>query len=338
MITFSTRTKISFLVLLSFLALAFPWVSSRIASNEIHRESRYLMGTEVSISLAGVSKERARRGFELAFGALEEVDREMSGRPGSPLHLLNTSGSGKVSQGLFQVVSDALRFAALSGGAFDPTVAPLLDLWKIETGPHPPPTPPEREKARQQVGFSRVKTDPASLFVDLGGTRLDLGGIAKGYGVDRASEALKALGIENFIVDAGGDLYLSGAKNGAAWKVGLADPREPAKFLKVLSPRAGAIVTSGDYERFYEWEGVRHHHIIDPSTALPATASRSVTVWAKTAQEADALSTALFVLCPEKGLLLLKTLEGPEALIVDSSGLIFESPGFSNAAPEVSAR
>jgi thiamine biosynthesis lipoprotein len=298
-------------------------------------ETRFLMDTLVTVTLWGVAEQPAQRAWDAAFAALEDVDREMARIPGTPLWRLDQAGHGEVSSGLGEVLQASLEWAARSGGAFDPTVAPLLDLWNVLEGPHPPPSPEAIQEGLDRVGWRRVRWNPATRTVDLGGTAVDLGGIAKGWAIDRAVAALGEAGARDFIVDAGGDLYVSGSKGGAPWRVGIQHPRDPDAFLRKVNPAEGALVTSGDYERAYEWEGVRYHHILDPRTGYPARGCQSVSVWATTATRADAMATAVFVLGPEKGLALLESEPGAEGLVVDAAGRVQETSGFARVAPEV---
>jgi thiamine biosynthesis lipoprotein len=253
---------------------------------------------------------------------------------GTPLWALNEAGGGTLSPSLAEVVLAALYWAEQSRGAFDPTVARLLDLWNFPSGPHAPPDEASLVIARAATGWRKVSVDRKDLTVNLAGTSLDLGGIAKGYAVDRAAGALRAAGAENFVVNAGGDLCVAGTKNGKPWRIGIQDPRNPELLLKVVTPREGAFVTSGDYERFFLWEGERYHHILDPRTGRPARGCSSVTVWARYGIDADALATAAFVLGPAEGLALLERLEGVEGLIIDATGGERATSGFAAAAPE----
>ncbi len=298
-------------------------------------ETRFLMDTLVTITVAGLPEPEAREALAAAFDRLEAVDHEMARVEGTPLWELNRAGGGEVSPALAAVLAESLRWARRTAGAFDPTVAPLLDLWDVLQGPHPPPEPLAVEAARSRVGWERIALDPKARTVDLGRTEVDLGGIAKGWAIDRAAEALRAAGAKGFIVNAGGDLYVAGTRGDRPWRVGIQHPRDPGRFLRVVAPAEGALVTSGDYERFYEWEGRRIHHILDPRTGYPAPGCQSVTVWAPTATDADALSTAVFVLGPEEGLALLEREPGVEGLVVAADGSVRETPGFGRVAPAV---
>jgi len=320
---------------LAAVALVMAYASGRRPGAEPFTETRFLMDTLVTVTVWGTPEPDARAAEERAFAALAAVDQEMARVEGTPLWELNRAGGGRVSEALASVLADALAWARRTGGAFDPTVAPLLDLWDIPRGPHPPPSPLAVDAALSQVGWDRVRLDPGRRTVDLGRTRVDLGGIAKGWAIDRAAEALRAAGASDFIVNAGGDLYVAGRRGDRPWRVGIQHPRNQNRFLRVVAPMEGALVTSGDYERFYEWEGRRFHHILDPRTGRPARGCQSVTVWAPTAVDADALSTAVFVLGPEEGLRLLEAQPGVEGLVVAADGTVRETPGFARVAPEV---
>ena len=152
---------------------------------------------------------------------------------------------------------------------------------------------------------------------------LDLGAIAKGWAIDRATEKIMSHGIRNAIIDAGGDLRIIGGRPGKGfWRIGVQHPREPGSLLATFDLRDTAIVTSGDYERFFIADGVRYHHILDPATGQPARDCQSVTVLAATAAEADACATAAFVLGPEKGLAFLRSRPGVRGFIVGADGTL----------------
>ncbi|HSH71220.1 MAG TPA: FAD:protein FMN transferase, partial [Deferrisomatales bacterium] len=276
--------------------------------------------------------------FAAAFAELEAVDREMSRQPDSPLSVLNQAGGGVVSAATGQVLAAALGWARRTQGAFDPTTAALLDLWDILAGPHPPPPLERLADARQRVGWQHLELSPDHRRVALGGTYVDLGGIAKGYAIDRAAEALRRGGARDFLVNAGGDLMVAGSKGGVPWRVGIQHPRRPEELLQVVTPAGGALVTSGDYERSYTWDGILYHHILDPRSGEPARGCQSVTVWAANAMDADALATAVFVLGPEEGLALVERETAAEALVVTAAGEVRESSGFRRVVPEATRR
>ena len=170
------------------------------------------------------------------------------------------------------------------------------------------------------------------------GMAINLGGIAKGYAVDRAAAILKRAGFSDALVQAGGDLLCMGSKGGKPWTAGIRDPRGPAEdAFATLQLVDHAFSTAGDYERFFFLDGKRYHHIIDPRTGFPATASRSVTIWAPTALVADAIDDAVFILGPKKGLELVESLDGVGAVIVDAQNNLWVSKRLAGALQLVGA-
>jgi thiamine biosynthesis lipoprotein len=165
------------------------------------------------------------------------------------------------------------------------------------------------------------------------GRAIGLGGIAKGYAVDRAAAVLRSAGFLNFYIDGGGDVLVSGRRGPRPWHVGVRNPRGGRNaILAVLSLEEGAVVTSGDYERYREIDGVRYHHIIDPRTGWPARESIAVTVYAPSAEAADALATAAFVLGPEAGSALIEDTPDTEALFVGAGGQVHVTSGWARLA------
>ncbi|MGI6364348.1 MAG: FAD:protein FMN transferase [Bacillota bacterium] len=225
----------------------------------------------------------------------------------------------KVSPETLEVLATALKYAPLTDGAFDITLAPVLRLYNFAPGQERRPTPQELEESLVLVDWRLLEVDQAerTAFLRKQGMKIDLGGVAKGYIIDAALELLASHDIRHGLVNAGGDIRLLGPKlDGSAWRVGIKDPRNPqVATFAIVEATGGAIVTSGDYERFFMEDGIRYHHIIDPATGLPASAARSVTVLAPTAELADLLSTAIFVLGPERGLALAESLPDVETII-----------------------
>jgi thiamine biosynthesis lipoprotein len=164
------------------------------------------------------------------------------------------------------------------------------------------------------------------VYLKKKGMAIDLGGIAKGYAVDRAFDVLRSLGYKNLIVNAGGDLRAAGFKNNQPWSIGIQNPREPQKILTRISISDMAVATSGDYEKFFVYQGKRYHHIFNPRDGFPAEDCQSVTIVTKDCMTADALATAVFVLGPEKGYALCRKLDGVGCLIVDKDGKMIISP------------
>jgi len=263
---------------------------------------------------------------------LEDVMSEW--KSDSEVGKINANPEQWVSVGpqTFEVISRALAESKASGGAFDITFQAMSGLWKFGSAADAVPklpTPAEVAARRKLVDYRTVELDPKALAVRIPkGHKIGLGGIAKGYIVDRAVAVMKQAGIECFLVQAGGDLYGAGKKpDGSAWISGIQDPRqvEGVSFASIALTDH-AFSTAGDYARSYVIGKRRYHHIIDPHTGYPATASRSVTVWADDATTADAIDDAVFILGPEKGLKLVEATPGVGVVIVDKNNKVWISP------------
>jgi thiamine biosynthesis lipoprotein len=295
----------------------------------VFKDGRLLMGTAVEIQVTAKEESHARRSIRKAFDEIRRIEQKMGWRyPQSDTAGINRAGKDRpviLDREMFGFLERSLRLCRESGGAFNIAVGPLSRLWNFdgESGIVPPP---ESIRKRQILtDYTKILLDREKLSVRLAlaGMSLDLGGIAKGYGVDRAVEALQSEGIASGIVNAGGDMRIFGKKNGnALWHIGIQHPRKKNAVLATLRITDRAVVTSGDYERYFIKGGVRYHHILDTDTGYPSDRCRSVTVTAKSAFLADALATAVFVRGGVKGLKILQGWDGVEGIIVDSDGKI----------------
>jgi thiamine biosynthesis lipoprotein len=290
----------------------------------------------VEITALGSDREKLNEAVEAAFSEIERVGRLMSGhREDSDVSRINrAAGHGPVAVDpeVFELISRSLDISERSGGAFDITVAGLFGLWSMD--PDNPRVASEEEIAERMplISWKKVILDRENRAVGLeeSGMRIDLGGIAKGYAVDRAIAALEDHGVTTALVNAGGDLRALGTHGRRHWRVGVQDPRNRGMIIGRISVMGMAMATSGDYEKFIEVDGKRYCHILNPATGAPASACRSVTVITQTAWTADALATAVFVLGPKKGMALVEKTDGVEAIIIDSKGGIEESSSVKN--------
>ncbi len=290
-----------------------------------------VMGTDLVIEVAGKDTAALDAAIEAAIAELRRVEDMMTDWRESPLTRLNdAAGKGpyEVPPELAKLLARALLVAEASGGAFDPTYKAFGALWDLKAKPPRFASDQEIAAARRFVGWQKVVVDLQKSTVTLPeGFAIGLGGIAKGYGVDRAMQVLMDRGIEHAIVNAGGDLKALGKRLDLPWRVAIKHPRDRERVMAVIPVSNTCLVTSGDYERFVEHEGVRYHHIIDPRTGKPSTGCMSATVIAPDAAFADAVATALCVLGPEEGLALVAKLPRTEALLVAQNGSVHRSPG-----------
>lgn len=265
--------------------------------------TKYLMGTQVDATVIHSDIAEARRFLLGAFSEMERIEELLSAQlETSEITLLNREaeyGPVRVSAETFRILDRAKSYAEQYEGLFDLTIGALTELWGF-SGPGRPsvPTSEAITAALASTGHQYLILNPAdtTVFFSRAGLRIDLGGIAKGYAIDRAVAELRRRGISNFLINAGGDLFVSGEKlAGQPWTVGIKHPRRTDQLLATMRAEDVAIATSGDYERSFEQDGRRYHHILDPRTGYPATESQSITVVADSAEEADVIATYLFV-------------------------------------------
>lgn len=295
------------------------------------------MGTKVLFSGYTTDKhnrEAVKEAFAQALVEIKRIEDVMTTwREDSELSRVNQAAGKapvKVSDETFFLLDESVKTSAMSEGTFDITFEGLHGVWKFDQDldPHPP-TPAQVRAKLPLVGYRHIVLNRAehTVRLDKPGVKISLGGIAKGYAVDRAAEVLDKAGLTSYFIQAGGDLYARGTKpDGQGWLAGIRDPRGmDQKSFAMIALSDHAFSTAGDYERSYIAGGKRYHHIIDPRTGYPATASRSVTIWAKTALQADAIDDAVFILGPEKGLKLVESIAGVGAVIVDTQNKVWIS-------------
>jgi thiamine biosynthesis lipoprotein len=293
------------------------------------------MGTLVTISVVHPSATAARGMVVAAFAEMERLEAILSRhREGTPVSRLNAEGVVRGAPAeLTAVVRKALHYSALSDGAFDITVAPLLELYASSfalTGA--PPSDSRVEDIRSLVGHRDILVDDGSIAFKKPGMSITLDGIAKGHIVDRAVSMLRESGAKHVLVDAGGDMASVGeAPSGDGWRIAIQDPRAEDGYLGILQLRDNSVATSGDYLEYFA-QDKRSHHILDPRTGKSPENTSAVTVLAPTAMEADALSTAILVLGARDGFRLLSELEGVEGLIITKGQDVLRSRGLSRFA------
>jgi thiamine biosynthesis lipoprotein len=322
-----------------FFCILAAYPSSSHSAN-LFKFHQVAMGTGVEITLMGESEESAQKAALQAFQEIKRIEYLMSPWiESSDVTRINRSAGNdavKVSPETIEVIKRAQEVSKLSEGGFDITVGPLVQLWRKARERGAPPEMDEVKETLKLVNFRNLKTSyGGKALLEKRGMAIDLGGIAKGYAVDRAFELLKGLGYRNLVVNAGGDLRVGGSKPDGLWSIGIQHPREPEKIMARISLSDTAMATSGDYEKFFIHQGKRYHHILNPRNGFPAEGCQSVTVLHNEGATADALATAIFVLGPKKGYALCQRLEGVDCLIVDREGNITFSPGLKGRISSV---
>jgi len=291
------------------------------------------MGTVMRVTLPTEETPALRAAVQACFARFEQVDQTMSEwKPGSPVAELNRQAGRapvKVPEELWGLLETAQRISAASNGAFDVTWAALWGLWQF-TDASRPPSRDDVASRLQHVGWKRLRLDAKArtAYLPERGMAVGLGAIAKGHALAMAALELRSRGIQDFLLDAGGQVYGGGMKGpGQPWKVGIREPRGgPEDSFAGLALTDASISTSGDYERFFVAEGVRFHHIIDTRTGSPARGARSATVVASDPTLADACSTAAFVLGAPGGLEFARKM-GVDLLLVDANNRVHMTPG-----------
>ena len=302
-------------------------------------ETRPMMGTEVSVYLWSDDEDDGRRALEAVFVEAERINRLMStyldDSEISRVNRLAAQQPVPVGEELFGLIQRSLDVAVLTRGAFDITYDSVGQHYDFRA--HQRPDAETLVKERENIDYRYVQLDKGAGSVTFlkDGVRINLGGIAKGYVVERGVDVLRHAGITNAIVTAGGDSRLLGDRRGRPWMVGIRDPRgDDEQQVAISVPLADeAISTSGDYERFFDESGIRYHHIIRPSTGAPVTGVHSATVFGPDAVITDALSTSVFVLGVDKGLTLIGTLPDYESIVIDGAGSVYYSDGLQTPAP-----
>ena len=295
-----------------------------------------VMGTELKIEVLATDQATGDKAIDAAIAEIQRIEYLMTDWRPSPLTTINNNAGVAPTPSpaeLVQIISRSKEVSKLTEGAFDISFASAGHLWNFKNKTSPTlPDPAAIQAALQNVGFKKIKIDPEALTVSLPKkVKIGLGGIAKGYGIDRAMRVLLSHGIKHAVVNAGGDMKMLGQNEGTPWEIAIKHPRDRERAIASLRLSNTCIVTSGDYERFFELDGKRYHHIIDPRTGYPSTGAISVTVVAQSAEFADALATACCVLPHKKGMALIESLPKVEAIIVDMDGQVHVSTGLQEA-------
>jgi thiamine biosynthesis lipoprotein len=297
--------------------------------------ARLAMGSELRLTAWTASEPAALDAFEEVFEEFERLESLLSiWRDGSDVQKLNAAAGlhpVAVSEETLEILAVSRQISELTGGKFDITFAALADLWKFDHDQDDTVPAPEAIRSRLPlIDYRDVVVDVAgrTAFLARKGMRIHLGGIGKGYAVDRAVSIMKRRGLTDFIVQAGGDMYVAGHPGGRMWRLGIQDPRGPAdRIFASLELSDATFSTSGDYERFFIKGSRRFHHIIDPDSGEPAALCRSVTLVTDRAVLADGLSKGVFIGGPETGMALIERLPQVEGVIVTANNQVLVSSG-----------
>ena len=293
--------------------------------------TKYLLGTQIDITAIHSDIDSMKKAMYFAFKEIERIQSIMS------VQIDTTEVSGinhsagisphKVSWETYSIISRSIEYSKKYNGIFDITIGPISDLWGFSSDKQITSLPDKKiiDSLIKLVDYKKIKLDPSdtSVFLQVKGMKIDLGGIAKGYAIDRASDVMKKYGMKNFFVNGGGDIYVSGRKSPEQkWKIGIKDPRDEKNIIANFEVSDMAVGTSGDYERFVIIDGKRYHHIFDTKTGYPVMISESGTALASSTEEAVVLSKIVFIkgseniISPEPGYEII-------GVVVSANGQIF---------------
>jgi len=327
------KLKVSVIIFFVFLLLLLPLNGCKLNSIKKVEETRNYMGTFVNIIVYS-DEETASDAINSAFDRIEEIEKIASiYDENSEATSLNRNGYlDNPSQELTELINASLYYYEITGGSFDITVQPVLELWS--EGLWKESEEVQAEKIKEvllSVGSDKIKVGEGRIEFEAGDMSITLGGIAKGYAVDEALKVIGDMGIKNALVNAGGDMGMLGSKpDGEMWNVELKNPNEDSdEKLPSFILSGKAIATSGNYERYFDPDK-KVHHITNPKTGYSADRCISATIIADSCMGADALATSIFVMGPEDGLKLVESLDGVEALIIDPERNLYKSSGLAD--------
>ena len=312
--------------------LLFPLV----ATADWLREEAAIMGTAISVELWHADADQGRALIRRVMDEMHRIDDLMSTyKPDSELSRVNARAAAQpvtVSNELLTLIERALEFSEITHGAFDITYASAGQYYDYRKGRKPDSK--QLAEVLPAINYHNVRLNPEHSTVQFlqPGVRIDLGGIAKGHAVDRSITMLLAAGVSNALISAGGDTRVIGSHWDHPWKIGIRDPRNGDGIVSMIPLEDAAISTSGDYERFFEENGVRYHHILNPGTGDSPREVHSTSIIGSNATDTDALSTSVFVMGVDNGLKLVNSLPDIEAIIIDNRGRMHHSDGLARVS------
>ena len=323
-----------------YVLISLIFVATLITTEDLRadwsQQQRDIMGTRVSVELWHPDNEQALHCSELIFDEIRRIDELMSTyKSQSELSFINNNASitpVSISEEMARLIERSIYFSQISDGAFDITYASIGRNYDYRNRIQPDGD--DIARALPAINYRHILLKNRSLSFRKANVSIDLGGIAKGYAVDQGIQIARKCGIEQVMISAGGDSRIIGNKGGRPWMIGIQHPRSASEVALVLPLSDTAISTSGDYQRFFIENGERIHHIIDPATGRSTRSTWSATVTGPDAMTTDALSTTIFVLGVQKGIALIESLAGFDAIVIDNNGKLHYSSGLEPPSSE----
>lgn len=298
-------------------------ITAHAQEKQAHTKTLLLMGSRFDITAVHEDPEVAWRGINAGIAEISRIEQLISSwdkaSQTSAVNRMAGIEAVQVDSELFQLIERSIKVSGLTNGAFDISFASMDRIWKFDGSMTAMPPSEQVEQAASQINYQNIilDRDQSTVFLQESGMKIGFGAIGKGYAANRAKAIMEKLGIKDGLVNAAGDLIAWGKmETGKDWTIAIADPVKKGNIIAWLAVREGAVVTSGDYERFAMLNGKRYAHIIDPRTGYPTTGTKSVTIVCPDPELADALATSVFVLGPDAGLALIDQLKGIECLII----------------------
>ena len=297
--------------------------------------SKYLLGTKIDITAESTSVDSMKKAIYYSFREIERIQEVMSSTiDSSEIYRINQLAGiapAKVSYETYSIIQRSIDYSIKYNGVFDITIGCITELWGFSSDKPVTRVPDKKtiDSLLNFVGYGKIVMNPAdtSVFLPLKGMKIDLGGIAKGYAIDRAAMIMKSKGMTSFFINGGGDIYTSGLKSGGVkWSIGIKNPRNENEISARLFATDCAIGTSGDYERYAIIDGVRYHHIFDTKTGYSCMNSESATALVSTTEEAVVLSKILFI---EGGEKYLQNPAGVAGLVIGAEGKLYFDAGLN---------
>ncbi len=301
-------------------------------SQQIFKRTLKLMGSRFEITVVAKDSTEANASIDLAVGEITRIEKLISSWDANSETSEINRNAGikpvKVDEELFNLIGRCVEISKLTEGAFDISFASMDKIWKFDGSMTEMPSEDAIKQSVSKVGYQNIILDPENLsvFLKLEGMKIGFGAIGKGYAADKAKILLMKKGVSAGIINASGDMNTWGRQpNGDFWKVAITNPMDKNKAFALLPLKDNAVVTSGNYEKYVTFNGVRYTHIIDPRTGYPATGIISATVFAPKAEIADALATSIFVMGKDVGIDFVNQLPKIECIVIDNDGNIFAS-------------
>ncbi len=308
------------------------FIVKTLYGQKIYHKKLLLMGSRFDITVVEKDSVKANEYIQMAVDEIKRIEKLISSwDPNSQTSEINRNAGlkpVKIDEELFQLIKRAKTISKLTDGAFDITYASMDRIWKFDGSMKRMPTREAIQKSVEKVGYENILLDEqqSTVFLKKKGMKIGFGGIGKGYAADKAKRLLIEEGVQAGIINASGDMNTWGKQpDGQEWTVAITNPMNKKQAFGLVPITNQAVVTSGDYEKYVNFNGIRYAHIINPKTGYPATGIISVTVFAPGAELADALATSIFVMGKENGLFLINQLPKIDCIIIDDKGKIFKS-------------